>query len=295
LYEAKLRGDVFPLPKFERLQYRDYAVWERNTLRRDGSAYRDSVAWWKATLAGAPRSLALPFRRPQALADIDPKEGLIKWGIEPDVSWRLAELTREQGSTYYMVRLAIFAIVLYSEAGEAEVVLGIYVANRNRGELENMFGLFSNLATLRLRCDSSSTFRDWLHTVQKMTMETLAHCQIPYEELRHELVKEVASLPDIQVIFNVDRHHIAFHFAHLELIMQNTRTGGMPWGLSMILNEHQEDHYCHVAFDAGMYYPSGVHRLIDRYRRLLTIVSRQPDLPIHELIAKSADDRSEHE
>jgi hypothetical protein len=56
----------------------------------------------------------------------------------------------------------------------------------------------------------------------------------------------------------------------------------------MILNEHQEDHYCQVAFDAGMYDPSGVRRLIDRYRRLLAIVSRQPDLPIHELIEQSA-------
>jgi non-ribosomal peptide synthetase component F len=228
LYEAKLRGDVLPLPEVERLQYRDYAVWERNTLHRDGSAYKDSVAWWRAALAGAPRSLALPFRRPRALVGIDPMEGLIKWGIEPEVSWRLAELTREEGSTYYMVRLAIFAIVLYSEAGEADVVLGIYVANRNRAELENMFGLFSNLATLRLRCESSSAFRDWLHTVQKRTMETVAYCQIPYEELRRELRKESASLPDIQVIFNVDRHHISFHFAQLELIMQNTRTGGCP-------------------------------------------------------------------
>jgi amino acid adenylation domain-containing protein len=290
LYEAKVRGEVPPLPEFELLQYGDYAVWERKLLRRDGSAYKDSVAWWKATLAGAPSMLTLPFRRTRALTDIDPAEGLLKWGLEPEISLRLAKLTREEGTTYYIVRLAIFAILLCSETGESDVVLGTYVANRNRAELQSMFGLFTNLATLRLRCETSSTFRDWLYAVRKRTLETVAHCQIPYEELRHELVKEGASPPNIQVIFNVDRHHMSFHFADLELIRQETRTGGMPWGLSVTLDEHQEDHNCHIMFDAGLYRPSGVHRLIDRYRRLLGAVSRDPDLSINELIARSVQD-----
>jgi len=75
LYEAKLRGEVPPLPEFEPLQYGDYAVWERKALRRDGTAYKDSVAWWKTTLTGAPRMLELPFRRPQALTSVEPAAG----------------------------------------------------------------------------------------------------------------------------------------------------------------------------------------------------------------------------
>jgi len=52
-----------------------------------------------------------------------------------------------------------------------------------------------------------------------------------------------------------------------------------------------EGQYCQVMFDAGMYCPSGVHRLVDSYLRLLATVLCNPDLSIDELIARSAQDR----
>src|SRR5262249_49240272 len=100
LYEAKFYQTAPPLPNVEPLQFVDYAAWERNALRRNGAIYKRSIAWWKNVLAGAPRVLVLPFRRPHTLTGINPKEGVIRWGIAPETSLRLAELARNEGATY---------------------------------------------------------------------------------------------------------------------------------------------------------------------------------------------------
>ena len=118
-------------------------------------------------------------------------------------------------------------------------------------------------------------------------METEVYSQIPYEALRQDLSELGVTSPDIQVIFNVNRHHGLFHFADLELIAQDIQMGVMPWGITVVLDEHQEEHHCRVMFDAGMYCPSGMRRFISRYRQLLDAVSRDPGSSIRDLVAKA--------
>jgi amino acid adenylation domain-containing protein len=288
LYETKRSGGDLPPPETESLQYGDYAVWERKTLRRDGAAYDDAISWWADVLAGAPRVLELPFRRAQPAADADPADGEITWGIDGETSLRLAELARAERTTYYVVRLAAFVMLLAAESGQTDVVLGTYVTNRNRPELHDMLGFFSNLATLRFNCERSMRFRDWLSVVRTRVLETEAHCQIPYEELRRELLQRGVVPPDIQVIINVARHQVSFHFSDIKLTILELRTGGMPWGLTMMFDEHREDGRCQALFDAGTYQPAGMNRMVDRLRRLLDAVSRHPDSSVDVLLAMSA-------
>ena len=125
-------------------------------------------------------------------------------------------------------------------------------------------------------------------------LETEAHCQIPYEELRRELLQRDVVLPDIQVIINVARHRVSFHFSDIKLTTLEMRTGGMPWGLTMLFDEHREDGRCQALFDAGLYQPAGMHRMVDRLRRLLDAVSRHPDSSIDALLAMSAQSLEDH-
>lgn len=289
LYDAKMRGADPPLPEFEQLQYADYAAWERKAIDRDSAAYKASVQWWRNNLAGAPPVLSLPFRRPQPLSAVDPKEGRIRWAMEPETSRQLAKLAREEGTTYFVVGLAAFVLLLSASSGETDMVLGTYVANRDRPELQNMYGWFSNLVTLRFRCEFDGTFRDWLRIVHKRTMETLAQSRIPYEVLREELLRQGAVPPDIQVIFNADQDRASFDVAGLKFTRLWRHVGGMPWGLSINLNEPDENDQCGAWFDAGMHRSSELHQLIGRYRRLLNAVAHDPNLSVDDLVGLRAD------
>ena len=128
LRRRDFRGADLPLPEFAPLQYADYVNWQRNVLLQNGKRYQEQIAWWKDLFLNQPRPLNLPFYRAEPLADVDPNEGVIPWGLEPDVSRRLKELGHKESSlTYYVVRLAAFAALLAAETGDPQVVLGTYL------------------------------------------------------------------------------------------------------------------------------------------------------------------------
>ncbi len=283
LYEAKLRGDDPPLPDFEPLQYADYAVWQRRVLGPEGPAYKEVIAWWQRILSGASHALKLPFMRADVRTELDPAEGVIYWGVDAQTSRQLNALARTEGATPYMVRLAAFVALLATETGEPDVILGTYVANRNRMAAQNMFGFFINLATLRFRYQPRKSFREWLSIVRATVVETEARSEIPYEQLCHELRQKGVIPPDIQVIFGISRSGNVHKLADLELTSLDRYYESMPWGFTLNFDEHDEEHSCRVTFDAGIYDPAGVRGLIDRFRRLLDAVTCNPDVVLEDL------------
>jgi acyl carrier protein len=283
LYEAKVRGEAPPLPEFEPLQYADYSVWQRDALRPDRPAYRSAVAWWKAVLRGRPLPIELPFKRRKPVANLDPNLGILTWEIPHGVSERLDELGRTEAATAFVLRLAGFVALLARSTGERDVVIGSYLSNRNRVVLQNIFGFFANLATLRFRFDPDRTFREWLTDVRATVTAAEAHGDVPYEELSRELSAQRATLPEIRVIFNMLTYHPALRFADLQLTFGDRREQTMPWGFTIRLDPWNRSNGCRANFDAGIYDPAGVCEFVERYKKLLDAVSRQPDVPLRKL------------
>jgi hypothetical protein len=164
-YAAGRQGERADLPA--PLQYRDYAAWQREHLRRDGAAYAEQIAWWSGLMALPPAPIALPFRRPDPGRPADPARGRIARSLAPETSRRLHELKRREGATDYVVWLATVVALLAGTNGSPDLVIGTYVTNRNRLALQDMLGCFINLVALRLGCDLRLGFRDWLASVRR--------------------------------------------------------------------------------------------------------------------------------
>jgi hypothetical protein len=287
VYEAKKRGEPPPLPDSAPLQYADYAVWQRRTLDSAGPAYRASVEWWRDLLSGQPREIPLPFRRRWRRRAAEPAEGLLWWGVDSEISQRLDQLGRATGVTYFTLRLAAFVALLAAEGGQSDVVLGTYVTNRNRVETQNMFGYFANLALLRLHYDARRTFLGWTAEVRKMVGDIQAHGEIPYEQLREELRACGVNPPEIRAIFSVTDQVPTVRLGEAELTWLDRRIESMPWGFTVAFDPQNEEHRCRVSFDARLFDPARVRDWVGRFGRLLDAVSREPDLPIGKLVARS--------
>jgi len=280
LYEAKLQGRQSPLPDYEPLQYADYAAWQRHVMRPGMPAYSEAVEWWKKRLEGLPPPLDLPFRRSRPVLGLDPAQGEFECDLDPDSSRALEDIRRKAGTTFYMSRLAILAALLAAETGNPDVVLGTYVNNRTHMATRTMLGFFANPVTLRLRCDPAATFRKWLNTVRDVVAETSAHGELPYDELHKHLVENRIALPNLTVFFSAHQSSASRPFADLEMEQLKRRARNMPSGFSIHCAERNGKDSCRVTFDAGLYDPAGVREFMDRFRRLLASVSRQPDLPL---------------
>jgi non-ribosomal peptide synthetase component F len=192
-----------------------------------------------------------------------------------------------------MVRLAAFVALLADETGQKDVVVGAYVSNRQRAELQDMLGFFGNLATLRFHFEPQLSFRAWLSLVRARMIEIDAHSDIPYDELCKELRTAGITPPEIAVMFSTPRNRDALYFGELSVttLERIMNVASMPWGFRVALDDRHEDRASRVAFDAGVYDPVRVRRFIERFERLLDGVSRHPEKILDDLLMMS---RSNH-
>jgi amino acid adenylation domain-containing protein len=284
LYEQRLAGRALPEPNRDELQYADYAAWQRSALHPQDAAYQAAVQWWAERFSPAATPVRLPFARPKPLRRAAAEDGLVWWGLDPQLSQRLDQVARHRGATYYVIRLAAFAAILAEQTKSADLILGAYVTNRLRIETQNMFGPFANLMTLRFRYENAQPFSQWLESARDLVGQAQARGEIPYEQLREELSKRNVPMPEIGAIFGVSEHTAAMRLGAAEMIWGRRSLGAMPWGFSLDFNQHNESDKCRAMFDARLYDPAGVRNLIARLTRFLDAVSRDPDRPIVQLL-----------
>ncbi|MEI8394797.1 MAG: amino acid adenylation domain-containing protein [Rhodospirillaceae bacterium] len=159
-------------------QYPDYARWQRAFLA--GAEGKALIARQVARLSPLPEPLALPtdrrrppqrsFRGADYAFTFDEATGR---GIE-----RLAE-----GTTPFMVLVALVHTLLHRHTGQCDFALGTLVAGRDRPEFEEVAGFFVNTLVLRQRIDPDAAFRAHLRAVREMCLEAMADQHCPFETL----------------------------------------------------------------------------------------------------------------
>jgi amino acid adenylation domain-containing protein/non-ribosomal peptide synthase protein (TIGR01720 family) len=199
LYGAFARGEPSPLRELP-IQYGDYAAWQRAWLA--GEVLEASLAYWKASLEGAPRALDLPTDRPRP--PVQTYRGARSVFTAPAaLATALAELSRREGTTLFMALLAGFDVLLHRYTGQDDLVVGTPIANRTRTETESLIGFFVNTMVLRARVASDRSFRALLAQVKETCLGAYAHQDLPFERLVQELEPErdASRSPLFQVMF----------------------------------------------------------------------------------------------
>jgi hypothetical protein len=286
LYEAFGRDEPARLLDELPFQYADFASWERRWLVPSVPHYQAEVDWWRESLRDAPAPPRLPFARTTPDPNADPAEGVIFWGLDPDVSRGLDRLGHEAAATYYMVRLAVLAAQVALETASYDLVLGTYASGRRLAQTHGMFGFFSNVVTLRLRLAPDLTFRQALRHVRACVIDTSPHTEFPYEELCEQLVSEGVVAPEIRLIFNLGAD-ISLKMAGLELTTVRRLYTTMPWGFTFGPNQARESSECGAAFDARIYNPSAVREFLGRFQHLAAEVCSDPDRPLEALLVRT--------
>jgi hypothetical protein len=281
-YEARLRGEK-PLTREDRLDYADFAIWERERLRPDGARFRREVDWWRGRFEAQRPSQVIPFERAEPVPDAQIEEARVPFGIGAAESRALDDVGRSLGATSYATRLAVFAALLGLEAGGEEVQLGAYATNRRTAEAQSVFGFFSNMITLIIPFDGGLSFRDWLVRVMETVADAGARRQVPYEQLCAELRREGVEPPEIKALFHMYDAWGDVGFEQIDAEPPSYWFPGMPWGFSFIIDRSRETDGCKATFDARIYDPAAVVGFVERFNRMVPLVGVEPDRSLEEL------------
>jgi amino acid adenylation domain-containing protein len=180
LYAAFRRGEEEDsLPELP-VQYADYAMWERKWM--EGEVSRRQEEYWRQALQNLPALLELPTDR------IRPAQQDYRGEVEPlvldqQITTGLKEFGRRAGTTLHMTLLAGWAALLHRLSGQADVVVGTPVANRQRPELEGFIGFFVNMLALPVDLSGTPTVKGLLQRVKKVALAAEQNQNLPFERV----------------------------------------------------------------------------------------------------------------
>jgi len=282
LYVALSQGQSPELPEL-RIQYADYAAWQRSWLQNE--TLEEHLSYWLKQFATMPRELDLPtdFERPAKRTYRGASQPV---KVSKQLTAMLKELSRREDATLFMTLLAAFKLLLHRYTAQDDIVVGSPIANRNQVETENLIGCFINTLALRTNLGGSPTFRELLGRVREVTLDAYAHQDLPFELLitRLQPERKANTTPLFQVWFalhntpatqftlpgiSISRIDSGREVSQFDLTLT---LGETPYGLDGLLN-----------YNSDLFQPETVAQMVQHFLKLLEEVASCPDLQLFDV------------
>jgi amino acid adenylation domain-containing protein len=289
LYNAFYVNQPSPLDELP-IQYADFAVWQREQLQ--GEKLDALVSYWTQQLEGMA-VLRLPTDKPRPA--VQSYRGAFQEIVLPRaLTDALRTLSQREGTTLFMTLHAAFATLLQRYTGQDDIVVGSYVASRDRAELEGLIGFFINSLVLRTDLGGDPSFRELLGRVRETALDAYAHQDMPFDKLVEELQPErdLGRNPLFQVSFQL-------FASQIEAASLGTSGGptidlnrGMAiFDVAVNIWDGPEGLSGHIEYSTDLFEAATMARLCEHYRNLLQSIVAAPDTRLSELGMLSAAER----
>ncbi len=293
LYAAYSRGLEVALPALP-IQYADYALWQRSWM--EAGEKERQLAYWTGLLGGEQPVLELPFDRPRPARQSHRGAQFIL-ELDIDLSQALRRVAQQEGATAFALLLASFQALLYRYSGQADIRVGVPIANRNRVETERLIGFFVNTQVLKADLDGRMGFDELLAQARQRALEAQAHQDLPFEQLVEALQPErsLSHNPLFQVLFN---YQSEIRSVTPEVQLEDLRLEGLAWDgqtaqfdLTLDIQEDENGIWASFDYATDLFDASTVERLAGHWRNLLRGIVANPRQRLGELPLLDAPER----
>ena len=280
LYDAFSRNQPSPLPELP-FQFGDYAIWQQE--RWQTGELRPHLDYWRRKMGGPLPSIQLPIAssRPAVQNFAGAMHTL---SLPLELSEALRELCRHEGVTLFMGLLAAFNVLLHRYSGQEDIVVGSNTAGRTHPGSEKLLGYFLNTIPLRADLSGDPTFRELLDRVRGVTLEALAHDEVPLDQLVAELqpAREPHRNPLFQILFSLEPPLPPIG-REWDLTCIEVETGATKFELCMVLDDRKEGLLCRIIYDVARFDAETAERIGGHWQTLLRSIVRNPTARISEL------------
>ncbi|WP_189457591.1 non-ribosomal peptide synthetase, partial [Aquimarina muelleri] len=288
LYSALQSGHSAILPELS-LQYKDYAVWQRNYL--EGKVLESQLSYWEEKLKGVSTlSLQTDYVRPSLQSTVGAS---IYFQLDKKLSVSIASLCKQEGVTTFMFLLSTFKILLSRYSGQNDICVGTPIANRTQSELEGMIGFFINTLALRSDLSGNPSFIELLKQVKDTTLGGYDNQLAPFEKVVNRVVveRDMNITPLFQVMFDLqstpeESKETAEGLGGLEgITISEYEFDTVTSKFDLALHASENDagiildmEYCTALFDS-----STIDRMLLHYQELLFSIVKDITQPIGDL------------
>ncbi|UFH51603.1 amino acid adenylation domain-containing protein [Pseudomonas sp. KNUC1026] len=292
LYAGFAQGQPAELPALP-IQYADYALWQR-TWMANGERDRQ-LAYWTAQLGGEQPVLELPLDRPRPAAQSF-RGASVDLQIPTALSEGIRALAKREGATPFMVLLAAYQTLLHRYSGQADIRVGVPIANRNHLETEGLIGFFVNTQVLKANFDAPASFSALLQQVKHASLDAQRYQDLPFDQLVEALQPErnMSHNPLFQAMFNYlraeDQQGLVESLSSLSIHSLGRDTHTAQLDLTLEVSEFAEGFNASFTYATDLFEGRTIQRFAAHLLNVLAAVVSQPERLIGEVAMLSADE-----
>jgi NRPS condensation-like uncharacterized protein len=284
LYLAFLTGESSPLRELS-VQYADYAHWQQEYLGSE--AMQEHIAYWKKELEGAPPPLRLSFDRGEET--VETASGGMEIQEFPETRRSdLKEMSRREGVTLYMTCLAAFKVLLYGYTGQANLIVGSPIANRNRAETDALIGFFVNTLVLQTELEHASTFQEVLKRVRETALNGFVHQDLQFDKLVEMLRpdRSLGATPFFRMMFDYQEASLVLgEWPNLSLNLLQVSTETTKFDLTLNIIDTLQDLVACIEYDARLFSRRTINRMLGQYETILKSIATDPKQELSALLS----------
>ncbi|MGE6593561.1 amino acid adenylation domain-containing protein [Bacillus mycoides] len=211
-YNSLVAGENIELNELP-IQYSDYTIWQNKELSKE--VWVKQLSYWKRKLGGTLPVMQLPVdnARPKVPSYKGSEEQLI---FSKDILEKLKSFCVAQGTTLHMTLLSIFNVMLYKYTNQKDIMVGNFVAGRNKEEIESLIGFFINTLVIRTDLSNNPSFIQLVEQVRENTLDAYENQDIPFDMVVQEVKPDrtLDASPLVRVMFvvqNIPKEDLRFN------------------------------------------------------------------------------------
>ncbi len=275
-----------PLPA----RYRDYTLWQHGPLQQE--ILRKQEAYWLKCFQGGVPRLNLPFNYPRT--EGYGAMGYVGGAAAETTARRLTGISKSEGTTLFMVFLALYTIFLSKITGTEDVVTGTLTLGRGHPGLEGIVGMFVNTLVLRHSFAGALTFREFLRDVRDRTLEAFENQDYPFEHLVDRLgaAREPGGNPlfDAAYSYYAESRQIPGETAspaadaHRGEVRSGVLDTPSKFDLILTVSERKEGPALSLTYNAKLFKEETVKRFFSYFNHICAAVSEDPAIELRKIV-----------
>lgn len=296
LYTSEIEGVKADLPHLN-FSYSDYIKYQHELVQsKEGEKLLD---YWKNELSGELPVLNLPAdrSRPPVQSFIGSTEYFY---IDKDIVSSLKNLSRQEGTTLFVLLQTAFQILLHKYSGQDEVIVGSPTAGRNKSEFDKIVGYFINPVSIKGQFSKDLTFKNFLKQIKLKVLDAISNQDYPFPVLVEKLLhkRDASRAPVFQTFFGLQK--VQGNSEIQEILVPGNKNMKVKFG-KLILEQFEisqqegqfdllleffegENLFAGVLkYNSEIFDSSRIVRMSEHLKKLLVSITENPDQKISDI------------
>lgn len=281
-YQAAKENRSFVLPAL-RVQYADYAMWQRKHLSGDFLTSR--LAYWKEKLSNTT-PLVLPTDFTKTISKVKAGDS-VTVDVNSSLTRQLKALSSSHDSTLFMTLLSVLNILLSRYSGQTDICIGSPVSNRLQDEIAPLIGFFVNTLVFRNTVSAEESFVQLLGRVRENALEAHVHQDTPFEKVIDALgiERNLGQNPVFEVLFvlNEEDPRPELDGGELKISVDPGQHKVSQFDLSFNIIQVQGRLKINIEYRSDLFRADTIERMASHFQELLISVANSPEKPVAAL------------